>query len=235
MVAIQYSIIIPVYNEAAIIEGRLRDLQPLRQQGVELIVVDGGSSDDTVDLARHLVCQLVSSRPGRAWQMNSGAAVASGKRLIFLHLDTQLPQSLIRDLSVMSQAWGFCCVGFDCRSQAMQLIAFMMNWRSKLTSVATGDQVLFVNKALFDCLGGYADIPLMEDVELCKRLRLQSKPGIITTPVITAARRWQNKGVLKTVLQMWYLRSLFFFGSCPWELAETYYPHIKFGAKLDDS
>lgn len=231
----QYSIIIPVYNEADIIVERLQALQTLRQQGVELIVVDGGSSDDTCRLARDHACQLVSSRPGRAWQMNSGAAVARGERLIFLHLDTQLPQAFIHELSAVSQPWGFCCVGFDSRSAAMQSIAFMMNWRTRLTCVATGDQALFINKTLFDALGGYADIPLMEDVELCKRLRLESRPGIIKAPVITAARRWQKKGIFKTVLQMWYLRGLFFLGICPWVLAETYYPNINFGSKVDDS
>lgn len=223
---IPLSIIIPCLNEAAGIAPGLRVLQPLRQQSVEIIVVDGGSHDATVALAKPLVDVVLTSAPGRAVQMNTGARVAQGDWLLFLHSDTRLPgdaEQWLEVLSGQSRRWGFFPVRLSGGHPGLRVIERFMNWRSRLTSIATGDQCLFVGRDVFASLGGFASIPLMEDVDLSRRLCRHWAPWIWQTPVVTSSRRWETKGLFRTVCLMWWLRLAFFIGVKPGRLHRWYY------------
>jgi len=218
------SIVMPVLNEARTLERYLPALQAWREYA-ELIVVDGGSADASVDIASPLcdIC-LVADR-GRARQMNAGAAVAAGGIVLFLHCDTRLqlaPADFPTQLPGAAR-WGFFRVRLSGAARHFRLIESAMNWRSRLTRVATGDQCLFVERALWRALGGYADIPLMEDVELCKRLRRCGPPHIVGAPAVTSSRRWEDRGALKTVLDMSRLRLAYWLGAEPADLARRYY------------
>ena len=217
------SIIMPVRNEATGIVATLTPLQPLRDK-LEIILVDGGSTDDTVALAAPLVDQLLQSTPGRAAQMNAGAALAQGQWLLFLHADTQLPANFLELLPTAhaTPQWGRFDVRLFPSSPMLQVVAWMMNWRSRLTGVCTGDQAIFVRRALFEQLGGYAPIPLMEDIELSKRLRKISPPLCLRPPLTTSSRRWQTHGTLRTIVLMWWLRWRYWRGAPVEELARRY-------------
>ncbi|SFM72295.1 TIGR04283 family arsenosugar biosynthesis glycosyltransferase [Halopseudomonas yangmingensis] len=218
------SIVMPVRNEAAGIVQALLPLQELRG-ALELIVVDGQSQDATRLLAQPLADQLLESSPGRARQMNTGAAAAQGDWLLFLHADTRLPDgfiSLLQEAQDSGADWGRFDVQLEPSSALLRLVARMINLRSRLTGVCTGDQALFLRRRLFEQLGGYAEIPLMEDVELSKRLRRVSRPFCIATPLTTSSRRWQQHGTLRTILLMWQLRLLYWLGVAPERLAESY-------------
>ena len=220
------SIIIPVYNEAANIIATLRRLQNYRFQGHEVIVVDGGSRDNSFDCAVGLVDKLLMSRPGRATQMNIGAEQASGEVLVFLHADTELPplaNTLIAEAINKKQQWGRFNVRLSGQHRFFRIIETMMNWRSCLTGIATGDQVIFVRRNVFQQAGGYPEIKLMEDIELSKKLKAFSKPACIKQRVTTSSRRWEQNGMVKTVLLMWQLRLLHFFGVAPDKLYSRYY------------
>ncbi|MFT6221525.1 MAG: rSAM/selenodomain-associated transferase 2 [Candidatus Endobugula sp.] len=214
----QLSIIVPVLNEATTLVCFLESLKKtLSITHSEIIVVDGGSQDNTVSLAQTLVDKVLLSEKGRAKQMNLGAKNATGKTLLFLHSDTFFP--VVNEVSVnevfpfISQPvkWGFYPIRLSGRHFLFRVIERMMNVRSRLTSVATGDQCFFVDKVFFDSCGGFSDIPLMEDVELSKRLRRYGSPYIPPIKVITDSRRWEKNGILTTVVLMWYLRALYFF------------------------
>lgn len=219
------SIIVPVLNEGAGIEAALMALSTYRSRGAELIVVDGGSRDDTCALASPLADRVVEAPRGRAAQMNAGAAVARGDVLLFLHVDTRLPadaDALIRGrLAQSARAWGRFDVRFD-RTGFLSLIAFMMNLRSRLTGIATGDQAIFVTRSAFEAVGSFPPLALMEDIAISARLKRISRPICIATPVTTSARRWQERGVLRTVLLMWRLRLAYFLGADPARLAYQY-------------
>jgi rSAM/selenodomain-associated transferase 2 len=219
------SIIMPVLDEAAGIEATLAALAPYRSRGCELIVVDGGSRDGTLALASPLAENVLSTPRGRAAQMNAGAAVAHGDVFLFLHADTKLPanaDALIRDaLAHSGRAWGRFDVRFD-HDGIMPLIAIMMNLRSRLTGIATGDQAIFVTRAAFDAIGGFPAQPLMEDIALSSRIRRISSPAYIRAPVTTSARRWRKQGILRTVFLMWRLRLAYFLGADPARLARQY-------------
>ncbi|WLQ15002.1 TIGR04283 family arsenosugar biosynthesis glycosyltransferase [Hahella aquimaris] len=224
--SIPVSVIIPTLNEAESISAFLRVLQPLREAGWELILSDGGSRDETVSLAEPRVDKIIVSTPGRAAQMNNGAESASGEVLLFLHADTQLPQDAVAQLTafVASNAdWGRFDVRLSGRRFMFRVVETLINLRSRITSVATGDQAIFIRKAAFQRLGGYARIPLMEDVEICKRLRRQSKPYCIRARVITSSRRWEVHGVWKTIFLMWRLRFEYWLGVAPDKLFRRYY------------
>lgn len=219
------SIVIPVFNEAENIAATLNRLQAYRQQGHEVIVVDGGSRDNTIECAQGLVDQLLISKPGRAMQMNVGAEQAQGDVLVFLHADTQLPDdadTLIFDAISRGNQWGRFNVRLSGRHVLFRLIENMMNWRSCVTGIATGDQVIFVRDMQFEQAGGYPDIKLMEDIELSKKLKSFDKPACIKQRVITSSRRWEKNGILRTVLLMWRLRLLHFFGVSPEKLFTLY-------------
>ena len=218
------SIIIPVLNEAMEIEAALHALAPLRRRGCELIVVDGGSDDATASLAAHLADRGITAPRGRASQMNAGAAAAKGDVLLFLHVDTRLPENadvLVHEaLKRSGRAWG----RFDVRFTAgvLPLIAWTMNRRSRMTGIATGDQAIFVTRAAFETVGGFPEIALMEDIAFSARLKRLSRPICLSARVTTSPRRWQKHGTGRTVLLMWRLRLAYFFGAQPDALARAY-------------
>lgn len=218
------SIIMPARNEAEHIVASLLPLQTLRGE-LEIILVDGGSSDSTVVLAEPLCDKVLHSMPGRARQMNAGAAAASGDTLLFLHADTSLPPGFMPLLGLQMSThnhWGRFDVQLEPSTAALRLVGWMMNWRSRVTGVCTGDQGIFVQRCLFTELGGYADLPLMEDIELSKRLRRHGKPICLQPALHTSSRRWQQHGILRTIMLMWWLRALYWFGVSPRCLARWY-------------
>ena len=220
------SIIIPVFNEAENIASTLEQLQVYRQQGHEVIIVDGGSRDNTVDCVQGMADQLLISKPGRAMQMNIGAEQAQGEVLVFLHADTQLPDSadtLIIKAIEQGAQWGRFNVCLSGQHILFRLIENMMNWRSCLTGIATGDQVIFVRRTLFEKVGAYPEIKLMEDIALSKKLKAVGKTACIKQRVTTSSRKWEKNGIVRTVLLMWRLRLLYFFGVSPNKLHAKYY------------
>jgi len=223
---LKISIIIPVLNEIKNIALALDRLSIYRNAGHEIIVVDGGSDDGTLAAATGLADQCFTAEMGRAFQMNAGAAVATGDVLLFLHADTQLPVDVWRVIqNVINQGkqWGFFKVRLSGSHWMFRIIETMMNLRSCLSSVATGDQVLFVSKELFVKTGAYPVLPLMEDVAMSKLLRKRARPECVNQYVVTSSRRWQNNGILRTVLLMWWLRLQYFLGAPPEKLVKQYY------------
>lgn len=220
------SVIIPCLDEGALIRPALQALQPLRAQGCELLLVDGGSGDGSAQLAAGLVDRLLLSEPGRAWQMNAGASVANGEILWFLHLDSQVPTNateLIRSaLARSGYGWGRFDIRLSGNRRSLRLVAAMMNLRSRLSGIATGDQGIFVRRDWFRSLGGYAEIPLMEDIEFSRRCKRRGRPVCIRRPLLTSSRRWERDGVWRTVALMWRLRLAFFLGADPARLARRY-------------
>jgi rSAM/selenodomain-associated transferase 2/rSAM/selenodomain-associated transferase 1 len=219
------SIIVPALDEAAGIEAALAALAPLRARGAEVILADGGSTDGTAELARPRVDRVIDAPRGRARQMNAGAAAAQGEVLLFLHADSRLPEAA--DLRIAhalagGRDWGRFDVAIAGRHPLLPLIARLMNLRSRLTGIATGDQALFVRRAVFAACGGFPDIPLMEDIALARRLKRAGPPACLHARVATSGRRWDEKGFWRTVLLMWRLRLAYFFGADPAVLARRY-------------
>lgn len=215
----------PVLNESAQLLVKLQALQPLREVG-ELIVVDAGSDDDSANIAAAWVDQLLQSPPGRATQMNAGAQQAQADVLLFLHADTLLPENALQQiLHAVANGfdWGRFDVRFDQTKFVFKIIALMMNWRSRLTGIATGDQAIFVTRKAFLSVGGFPSISLMEDIAISSRLKTLGRPCCLSSKVMTSARRWEQQGVFKTILLMWRLRLAFFFGAHPDDLASLYY------------
>jgi rSAM/selenodomain-associated transferase 2 len=220
------TIVVPVLDEAMIVAGALRALAPLRARGAELIVADGGSSDGTRRLARPLADRVIAAARGRGATMNAGAAIAAGDALLFLHADTALPDDA-DDLiagALARRAWGRFDLRIAGRHRLLAVVARMINWRSRLTGIATGDQAIFVTRAAFLAVGGCPDLPLMEDIAISRRLKRLCRPLCIATPVITSGRRWEHHGVLRTILLMWRLRLAYYFGIEPSRLALRYGP-----------
>lgn len=220
----KFSIIIPTLNEQENIKSCLQSLQPLRQQA-EIIVVDGGSDDETLTVAQPLADKILRCDAGRARQMNIGTQYAEGEILIFLHADTSLPDNaltLIGKHLSNKVHWGRFDICLTGAHWMLPVIATMMNWRSRLTGIATGDQVIFVTRTTFEKVNGYPHISLMEDISLCKRLKKRSSPLCLSAKVHSSARRWQQFGVFKTILLMWSLRLGYFFGTHPGTLAQLY-------------
>lgn len=223
--ALQISIVIPVLNEAGHLANNLQALQRLRDR-CELLLVDGGSHDGSPLIAEGLVDKVILSPRGRALQMNAGAAQADADVLLFLHADTRLPEdavSLISQSIATGYQWGRFDIKFDSPKPVFKLIAFMMNHRSRLTGIATGDQCLFVTRQAFYAQGGFPQIALMEDIAISSKLTKLGKPCCLKAKVITSPRRWQQHGILKTILLMWRLRLAYFLGADPNDLAVRYY------------
>ena len=220
------SFVIPVLNEEDAVADLLRDLRQ-RYPHSQLIVVDGGSRDRTVALALPLCDQLLLMATGRARQMNLGGQVACMPYVCFLHVDSRpgVSASALEAYLDARPAWGFCRVRLSSERLPFRIVEWFMNQRSRMTSVATGDQMMFVKKTVFDESGGFDDIPLMEDVAYCKRLRRLQAPLIIEAPVLTSSRRWEEGGVVPTVLRMWLLRLAYFLGVAPATLWRYYYGH----------
>ncbi|MCK5718334.1 MAG: TIGR04283 family arsenosugar biosynthesis glycosyltransferase [Thiomargarita sp.] len=205
------SIIIPTFNEQAIIAETLETLQPLRQAGHEIIIVDGNSTDNTRTIVGPLTDSLLSSScRNRAQQMNTGVYFAHNSVLLFLHADTVLPKNvdklIFQGMAKYKSQWGRFDVNLSGKSWLFRVIEKCMNWRSCFTSIATGDQAIFVKHKTFDLIKGFPNIYLMEDIAISKRLKKITRPVCIKTPIITSSRRWEQKGIVRTVLLMWFLR-----------------------------
>jgi rSAM/selenodomain-associated transferase 2 len=220
------SIVVPVLDEAAGVGDVLGRLAPFRERGAEVIVVDGGSRDDTPALARPHADRVIAAPRGRAAQMNAGAAIATGDVLLFLHADTILPldadRLIVTGLQETGLAWGRFDVDIAGRHRLLPVIAALMNRRSRLTGIATGDQAVFVRADAFAQAGGFPDIPLMEDIAISRALKRLSRPLCLTGPVITSGRRWETNGVARTIGLMWRLRLAYFLGADPARLARAY-------------
>ena len=219
------SVVIPMLNEAAGITATLQALQPLRQRGVQLVLSDGGSSDGTVQLATPWADVVVAAPRGRAAQMNAGAAVARGGVLLFLHADTRLPAGA--DLALLQTveqgaSWGRFDVRISGRPWMLRVVAALMNLRSRASGIATGDQGIFATRAAFDTVGGFPLQPLMEDIELSRRLKRLGPPACLRLKVATSGRRWEQHGVWPTIVLMWRLRWRYWRGEPADSLARAY-------------
>lgn len=236
------SIIIPVLNEVANLAHLFTNINKLNPKPQQVILVDGGSTDDSIDIIRSFINELMSyndckidwqmieSKAGRALQMNTGAALATAEILLFLHADTRLPIDAIESISEAMQRaeWGRFDVQIDSRQLMLKLVSQMINWRSKLSGIATGDQAIFISQSLFEQIGGYPNQALMEDVELCRQLKGTqlkdiAKPACLKNKVITSARRWQQHGTWRTILLMWHLRFDYWRGVSADNIKQRYY------------
>ena len=215
------SVIVPILNERENLVAGLSQYAPWRAAGDELLVVDGGSSDGSVALAARWCDRVIHAPRGRAAQMNAGARLARGRLLWFMHIDTHAPFDL-RDALVGQTGWGRFDVRFDAAGRAFRIIESLMNWRSRLSGIATGDQGLFVSAELFTQAGGYPPLALMEDIELSARLRALERPTCLRNRVVTSARRWRRHGIARTVVLMWCLRLAWWLGVSDRRLARWY-------------
>jgi len=222
------AVVVPVLNEFNSIDACL---QHLLEQSLftDIVIVDGGSTDGTLTVlagyANSPRVSLVSSQPGRGRQMNAGAAACHSDVILFLHADTWLPDNAIGSISnaiIRGAEWGRFNVQISGTSFLLRIVASMMNIRSCVTGICTGDQAIFMRRDVFAMLGGYSTIPLMEDIEFSRRLKRVARPVCIPARVITSARRWQSHGVVNTILKMWYLRLLYWLGVSPRRLARAY-------------
>lgn len=222
------SIIVPAYNEASGIAEFLQQLLAIVAQqkvNIELIVVDGGSTDSTAAIVGAYGVTCLQGPRGRARQMNFAATTARGRYLLFLHCDTALPQDFAQHLQqavTMEATWGFFRLRLSGRAPAFRVIEWAISLRSARNGIGTGDQAIFVRRDVWQQIGGYGDMPLMEDVDLCIRLRQRQKPLVCNALVITSSRRWERHGVVTTVLLMWFLRACYFFGVSTRTLARWY-------------
>jgi len=215
----------PVLNEAGGIDDVLTPLQQLRADGAELIVVDGGSEDGTLDRARPACDLAISSERGRAQQMNAGAAQARADILLFLHADTRLPAGALPNIRYalgQGEAWGRFDVRISGSHPMLGVIARMMNWRSRLTGIATGDQAMFCTRGAFEAVGGFPTQPLMEDIAMSRALKRLGRPVCLVRRVLTSGRRWETHGVWRTMALMWRLRAAYALGADPAHLARLY-------------
>lgn len=221
---IDVSIIIPTLNEEENIRQALQQFDcSTGKYNIEIIISDGGSMDGTLEIIDNNSCNIIEGSSGRAAQMNRAARVANGRLLLFLHADTVLPDNWLSSLPAVKQ-WGFFPLRLSGAHWFLRIIERAINLRSRLTGIAGGDQALFFDRSLFEAIGGYNDIPLMEDIAICKKARRRSKAFILQYPVITSSRRWENRGILRTVLLMWLLRLGYFIGIDPKRLHRIYYP-----------
>jgi rSAM/selenodomain-associated transferase 2 len=221
-----FSIIIPVLNEEAVLEHQLSNLvRQISHYDCELLIVDGGSTDRTMEIAQRFGRVILSPR-GRATQMNTGAAIATGEVLLFLHADTLLPDDALSAIELALKArevvGGAFRVCFNCDQWPYRFVAFTTNLRSRIRKIFTGDQAYFVRTTSFNAIGGFPDQPLMEDLEIISRLRTIGKVVLLPQYVTTSARRHEKIGLIRSVLFMWYLRTLYKFGTSPAKLQRMY-------------
>jgi rSAM/selenodomain-associated transferase 2 len=225
------SVIIPTLNEEARLARTLAQASTLDMDDV--VMVDGGSTDRTIPMAEAFCARvprarLVAAPCGRARQMNEGVKASRGEILLFLHADTRLPATARQDIERAMEddrvIGGRFDVEFDRRTAWSLVISRMMNWRSRWSGIATGDQALFVRRRVFDQLGGFADIPLMEDIDFTRRLKRTGRTAALRSRVTTSYRRWERNGPVRTMLLMWILRFLYWTGASPHRLARFYRP-----------
>jgi rSAM/selenodomain-associated transferase 2 len=218
-------IVVPVLDEAQTLAPRLQALQGLRERGARVVVVDGGSQDGSFEIAHCLADLALRAPRGRATQMNAGAAACPADVLLFLHADTTLPadaEQLVGRALQGRSGWGRFDVRIDSDRPLLRLVGFMMNWRSRCSGIATGDQAMFIRHDLFQQVGGIPDLPLMEDIALSKALKRHGRPACLRQRVVTSARRWERGGVWRTIFLMWRLRAAYFLGADPRKLAIRY-------------
>lgn len=224
MIHLQLSIVVPMLNESHLLPDMMTHLQGWQHRGCEVLLVDGGSQDSSVDIAEAAGFKVIRSERGRARQMNIGAAQAKGTALVFLHADTRLPENadqlILQALNISS--WGHFDVHISGEAFMLRVIASLMNLRSRLTGIASGDQAIFVIKATFQAVGGFPDQPLMEDIEISKRLKQRARPACINGKVATSGRRWLEGGIWRTIWLMWRLRWLYWRGVPVERLAREY-------------
>lgn len=226
------SIIVPVLNEAEQLPELLLHLQQWKNQSCDIIVVDGGSSDHSLQLLEKSSFTILHSERGRARQMNLGAQFAQSNILLFLHADTRLPENakklVLAALASEQEHWGRFDVALRAENQTFYqqtmyaIISWFINQRSRLSGIATGDQAIFVKHSTFTSIGGFVEQPLMEDVELCRQLKKIASPICLKEKVTTSARRWQSKGVWRIIWLMWSLRFAYWRGVSADELARRY-------------
>lgn len=224
-VSVQLSVIIPVRNDASALGRLLRELVAMARPDVEIVVVDGGSTDESARVAAQAGARLLTSPPGRGAQLAAGVGAARGRWLWFLHADSRAVAaalSLLHDLDD-TPGWGRFEVRFDPPRRVLRLVAAMMSVRSKLTGICTGDQGIFAHRALLDVAGGMPEQPLMEDIELSRRLRRLARPRCPAVTLTTSSRRWLEHGVWRTVVAMWWFRLRYWLGTDPAALARDYY------------
>lgn len=221
----RFSVIIPLLNEMQLLPALLPQIQKIQADNHEVIIVDGGSQDESVDVIERAGYRVTACSQGRAKQMNAGAQIATGDVLVFLHADTILPVDAMAQMmrACRNKPWGRFNVAFSDKGWIFSIIAAMMNFRSCVTGISTGDQCIFVLTQIFKMVKGFSDIPLMEDVALCKKLKRISSPYCVKSCVLTSARRWQTQGIGKTIVLMWYLRLAYFLGVSPEKLHRMYH------------
>lgn len=221
-------IVVPLYKEGAALVDLWQSLAPLRAAGVEVILVNAKlpqeQADDTALVAAQQQIPLLHAKKGRARQMNTAASQTQRPWLLFLHADTQLPADVLDQLAALPAAthWGRFDVAIKGRSRGLSMVAFCMNWRSRVTGIATGDQAIFVRRDLFEQQGGFPEQPLMEDIALCRALLKHSRPACVRRKVVTSGRRWDSFGLWRTIFLMWYLRFAYWRGARPDQLAGLY-------------
>jgi len=229
------AVLIPVLNEEEALPSLLEGLLPLDFE--EIILVDGGSQDRTIDIAQtcietssHPSCRIISGAKGRAVQMNMGAAQATTDILLFLHADTQLPKVAKNSIEYVMGKSDVVGGRFDVRFPHDHgyawVVSRMMNVRSRWSGICTGDQAIFVRRRVFESMGGFADMPLMEDLEFTRRLKRQGRVVALQEKVTTSFRRWEQQGPLRTIVRMWTLRFLYWIGWDPKHL-HRYYSHVR--------
>jgi len=221
------TVVIPTLNEREAVVSTLSTLQGIREFDHEVLLVDGGSTDGTRDLAWPWVDRVLPSAKGRALQLNAGAREARGDTLLFLHADTQVPpetmESFLHEFPRSPEVWGWFDVGLSGRHWMLRAVERLMNVRSRLTGITTGDHAIFVRRETFEKVGGYPEIPLMEDVAISRLLKREGRPFRPRGRIVTSSRRWERNGILRTILLMWRLRSAYALGAAPERLAESYY------------
>jgi rSAM/selenodomain-associated transferase 2 len=218
------SVVLPVLNEEQSIRGTLQSL--IRLTPYEIIVVDGGSRDRTLEICKEFAVDVMHAERGRARQMNVGARRASGEVLLFLHADTRLPQSALNDIAAALSDSRYLGGRFDVELEGahwmLKIVGTLINYRSRATKIATGDQALFVRREVFDRMGGFPDIPLMEDIAFCRALKRIGGVACLRSRVITSARRWERDGVWRTIFKMWSLKVCYLAGVSPMRLKRFY-------------
>jgi len=223
---LKLSIIIPVLNEETCLINNQEKLKSLLADGHEILVIDGGSQDKSVKIANAIGCKTLITKASRGYQLHFGAKHSKNELLLFLHADTLLPSNaaelILQALTPTNNHWGRFNIKFSNPNLVFSVVAWFMNKRSYLTAIVTGDQAMFIKRDSYFICGGFPDFPIMEDIEISKRLKMMALPICLSDEVISSSRKWETQGVLKTIIKMWCLRLMFFLGVSTEKLAKSY-------------